>query len=90
MSTEAGDGRKAAFGRLSAGSALKAIGLGIRLIPSALFRLNQGHRRFSGCFIEELTRCGVPERDAREMAREMRPGLILKAIRQRGQPADQE
>jgi hypothetical protein len=74
------DKREAARGRLPAGQALRALGLGARLIPSAVFQLIQGHRRFGKCFVREAVRHGLPEEAAREMVRDLRPAKLIQSI----------
>jgi hypothetical protein len=66
--------------RFQAGQALRMLGLGMRVLPSAVFQLTRGHRRFGRCFVQEAIRYGLPEVAAREMVRDLSPGKLIKVI----------
>ena len=59
---------------------LRAMGLGIKLLPSAIYHLTRGHRRFSQCFVQEAVQYGIHEEAAREMAGELRPMKLFKIM----------
>ncbi len=59
---------------------LRAVGLGMKLLPSAMYHLTRGHRHFSRCFVQEALQCGIPEEAAREMAGELRPMKLFKTM----------
>ncbi len=76
MAEQDGWGEVASF----VGQGLRAMGLGLKLLPSAVYHLTRGHRRFSQCFVQEAVRYGIPKEIAREMAGELRPARLMKAI----------
>lgn len=67
--------------RFPAGQALRAVGLGIRLLPAALCQLSLGYRRFGNSFVREAARYGIPAEAAREMAGEWSPRKLMQFLR---------
>lgn len=73
--------REAGRVRFPAGQALRAVSLGIRLLPAALCQLSLGYRRFGDSFVREAVRYGIPIEAAREMAGEWRPRKFMQFLR---------
>lgn len=76
-------------GRLQVAAAvLKAAGMALLMIPSAMYRLTLGHRRFGQCFVQEAVSYGIPESAAREIVHALRPRALLRELKARQKEED--